>query len=110
MQYTRMTLTGATGSKSSEVPLFGHIDYVEVTYADGGVGGTLTLTDDQSGIQFLSRSDSTNLHGALRRPAIDTGGSNLAGTAERLPVMSTVTAVWANHAVNTVITVEIWWV
>lgn len=110
MQHTSMTLTGVSGSQPTTIPLFGLIDHIKVTYTNGGVGGTLTLTDTQSGLQFLSRSNNTNVAGPLRKVAIDPSGTTIdTSGGERMPVMSTVTAAWANHASNTSILVEIWW-
>lgn len=109
MRYSSVTLTGVSATGTIQ-PAHGELAYVKITYTNGNAAGDLTITDSQTGLVFLTITNSaTNLSAPVRQIAKDTAGADITGIYGKLPITGGITVASAQHNSNTSILVEIWW-
>jgi len=109
MRYAKVTLSGVSDTQTIQ-PASGELAYVRITYTNGNAAGDLTITDLQTGLVFLTITNSaTDFSAPLLQQAKDPTGTAITGFYEEMPITGGFTIASAQHNSNTSILVEIWW-
>ena len=104
-----ITLAGAAVTTTLG-PVQGLLEHIKVTYTNGQATGDLTITDVATGLSILALvNHNTNANFAIRKQAVDSAGTVIAGEYANLPISGELQLVTAQQASNTTVVVDVWW-
>lgn len=109
ISYDTITLTGVTDTDYSKTAV-GVLKYLKVTYTNGDAGGDVVISDDQTGLVFVTLTNkNAAVAGNVQAAVVDVSGVAIANVYTDLPVVSRFKAVSAEQAANTSILIQLWW-
>lgn len=109
MSYDSVTIAGVSGTDYTKTAV-GVLEYLKVTYTNGDAGGDVVISDDQTGLVYMTlTNNNTNKAGTVQAQVIGVTGADLAGVYGKLPVVSRFKVVVAQEAANSSVKVEFWW-
>lgn len=109
ISYESISIAGVSGTAYSKTAV-GTLEYIQVTYTNGDAGGDVVVSDDQTGLVFMTLTDkNATVAGCPKGPVTDLVGVVIADEYVKLPVVSRFKVAVAQEAANSVVNVELWW-